>query len=255
MRMIKAPEEIEAIREATRVTEAGFRRVLQFVKPGVWEYEVEAELAHEYIRGRSRGFAYPPIIGSGKNACVLHYVSNDNQCHDGEMLLLDVAAEHAGYFSDMTRTIPVNGRFTERQRAVYDAVLRVMRACSHMLRPGVIHKEYQKEVDKIIESELIGLGLLNKDEVEKQDKDKPLYKQYFMHGVSHHIGLDVHDVADPNLPLAEGMILTVEPGIYIREEGFAVRLENLILIGKDANEDLMATVPVEADDIETLMNT
>ena len=253
LRMTKAPEEIAAIREATRVTEAGFRRVLPFVKPGVWEYEVEAELSHEYIRGRSRGFAYPPIIGSGKNACVLHYVSNENQCQDGEMLLMDVAAEYAGYFSDMTRTIPVNGRFTPRQRAVYDAVLRVTRACSQMLRPGVIHKDYQKEAEKIIESELIGLGLLDKAEVEKQDKDKPLYKKYFMHGVSHHIGLDVHDVADPNLPLAEGMLLTVEPGIYIREEGFAVRLENLIYVGKDGNEDLMDGVPIEADEIEALM--
>ena len=254
LRMTKALEETNAIREATRITEAGFRRTLSFVKPGVWEYEVEAELIHEYVRQRSRGFAFSPIIASGKNACVLHYLSNDSQCQDGELLLMDVAAEYAGYFSDMTRTIPVNGRFTPRQRAVYGAVLRVLRACSQMLRPGVIHKEYQKEVDALMESELIGLGLLDKAEVEKQDKDKPLYKKYFMHGVSHHIGLDVHDVADPHLPLAEGMILTVEPGIYIREEGLAVRLENLILIGKDGNEDLMQTVPIEADEIEALMN-
>lgn len=254
LRMIKSPEEIGAIREATRITEAGFRRVLSFVKPNVWEYEIEAELAHEYLRSCSSGFAYTPIIASGKNACVLHYSSNDNQCRDGDLLLMDVAAEYANYFSDMTRTIPVNGRFTPRQRAVYDAVLRVLRACSQMLRPGVIHKEYQKEVDALMENELIGLGLLDKAEVEKQDKDKPLYKKYFMHGVSHHIGLDVHDVADPHLPLAEGMILTVEPGIYIREENLAVRLENLILIGKDGNEDLMRGVPLEAEEIEALMN-
>jgi Xaa-Pro aminopeptidase len=254
MRMFKAPEEIHAIREATRITELGFRRLLRFVKPGVTEYEVEAELAHEYLRNRSRGFAYTPIIASGKNACVLHYIENNAACNDGELLLLDVAAEYANYFSDMTRTIPVNGRFTPRQRAVYDAVLRVMRACSQMLRPGVVHKEYQKEVEKLMESELIGLGLLDKDEVAKQDKEKPLFKKYFMHGVSHHIGLDVHDVSDPNMPLAEGMILTVEPGIYIREEGLAVRLENLILIGKDGNEDFMQSVPLEAEEIEDAMN-
>ncbi len=255
LRMTKSPEEIDAIREATRITEAGFRRILPFVKAGVWEYEIEAELIHEYVRQRSSGFAYSPIIASGKNACVLHYISNDKQCGDGELLLMDVAAEYGNYFSDMTRTIPVNGRFTPRQRAVYDAVLRILRACSQRLRPGVNHKEYQKEIEKLMESELIGLGLLDKAEVEKQDKDKPLFKKYFMHGVSHHIGLDVHDVADPHLPLAEGMLLTVEPGIYIREENLAVRLENLILIGKDGNEDLMAGVPLEAEEIEALMNT
>lgn len=253
-RMIKAGEEIGAIRAATEITAAGFERVLKFIKPGVQEFEIEAELAHEYLRRRSRGFAYTPIIASGKNACVLHYIENNAECKDGELLLMDVAAEYANYFSDMTRTVPVNGRFTPRQRDVYNAVLRVLRACTQMLRPGVIHKEYQDEVNKLMESELIGLGLLNKDEVEKQDKDKPLYKKYFMHGVSHHIGLDVHDVADPNLPLAEGMILTVEPGIYIREEGLAVRLENLILIGKNGNEDLMQGVPLEADEIEAAMN-
>ncbi len=254
MRMIKTGEEIGALRAATEITAKGFERVLKFIKPGVQEFEIEAELAHEYLRHRSRGFAYTPIIASGKNACVLHYIENNAECKDGELLLMDVAAEYANYFSDMTRTVPVNGRFTPRQRDVYNAVLRVMRRCSEMLRPGVIHKEYQDEVNKIVESELIGLGLLNKDEVEKQDPDAPLYKKYFMHGVSHHIGLDVHDVADPNVPLAEGMILTVEPGIYIRDEGLAVRLENLILIGKNGNEDLMANVPIEADDIEAAMN-
>jgi Xaa-Pro aminopeptidase len=253
LRMVKSPEEIEALREATRTTAAGFERLLKFVKPGVTEYEVEAELVHEYIKRRSRGFSYPPIIGSGANACVLHYVENNATCQDGEMLLLDVAAEYAYYHSDMTRTIPVNGRFTPRQRQVYDAVLRVLRACSSMLRPGVIPAEYQKEVDKIVEGELIGLGLLDAEEVAQQDPEKPLYKKYFMHGVSHHIGLDVHDVHHPALPYGPGMVLTVEPGIYIREEGLAVRLENLILIGEDGNEDLMQDVPIEADDIEAWM--
>ncbi|RYX82665.1 M24 family metallopeptidase [bacterium] len=253
MRMIKSPEEVEALREATRSTEAGFRRVLQFVKPGVTEYDVEAELSHEYIKRRSRGFSYPPIIASGLNACVLHYLENNATCEDGEMLLMDVAAEYAYYHSDMTRTIPVNGKFTPRQRQVYEAVLRVLRACSKMLRPGVIPSEYQEEVNKIMEAEIIGLGLIDPEEVAKQDPDKPLYKKYFMHGVSHQIGLDVHDVYDPTLPYAEGMVLTVEPGIYIREEKLAVRLENLILIGRDDNEDLMEGVPLEADEIEALM--
>lgn len=254
LRMIKSAEEIGAIRAASEITEAGFRRLLKFVKPGVQEYEVEAELAHEYLRRRSRGFAYTPIIASGKNACVLHYIENNATCNDGDMLLLDVAAEYANYFSDMTRTIPVSGRFTPRQREVYNAVLRVLNACKQMLKPGVIHQEYQKEVNKLMESELIGLGLLDKDAVANQDPDKPLYRKYFMHGVSHHIGLDVHDVADPHLPLAEGMVLTIEPGIYIREENLAVRLENLFVIGKDGGEDLMASVPLEASEIEDLMN-
>ncbi len=253
LRMVKSPEEIGAIREASRLTELGFRRILKFVKPGVAEYEVEAEMAHEYIRHRSRGFAYTPIVASGANACVLHYITNDAVCKDGDLLLLDVAAEYANYNSDMTRTIPVNGRFTPRQRQVYDAVLRVQRACRTMLRPGVVHKEYQEEVEKLMESELIGLGLLDKDEVAKQDPEKPLLKKYFMHGVSHHIGLDVHDVSDPALPLAEGMILSVEPGIYIPDESLAVRLENLVLIGADKNEDLLDSVPIEAEEIEALM--
>ncbi len=253
LRMIKSPGELDAIREATGITEAGFRRLLRFVRPGVQEFEVEAELAHEYIRRRSRGFAFSPIIASGESACVLHYVENNAQCQDGDLLLLDVAAEYANYHSDMTRTIPVNGRFSSRQRAVYEAVLRVLRACSSLLRPGVLHKEYQKEAEKLMEGELIGLGLLSREEVAGQDPRQPLLKKYFMHGVSHHIGLDVHDVSDAALPLAENMILTVEPGLYIREEGLAVRLENLIVIGKDANEDLMQGVPIEAEEIEELM--
>ena len=255
LRMVKSPEEVDAIREATLTTAAGFRRLLSFVQPGVKEYEVEAELMHEYIRGRSRGFSYPPIIASGASACVLHYVENNATCQDGELLLLDVAAEYANYRSDMTRTIPVNGRFTPRQREVYNAVLRVLRVCTTMLRPGVMPHEYLAEVNKIMEQEIIRLGLIDAEAVENQDPEKPLYRKYFMHGVSHHIGIDVHDVHDARVPYAEGMVLTVEPGIYIREEGFAVRLENLILIGKDGNEDLMKDVPIEADEIEQLMQS
>lgn len=253
LRMVKAPEEIEAIRTATRPTESGFRRLLGFVQPGVLEFEVEAELLHEYTRHRSRGFSYPPIIASGANACVLHYVENNAVCQDGELLLLDVAAEYAYYRSDMTRTIPVSGRFTPRQREVYNAVLRVLRACSAMLRPGLLPRDYAQEAANAMERELIGLGLLDADEVKSQDPEAPLYRKYFMHGMGHHIGLDVHDVHDPSLPFAAGMILTVEPGIYIREEGLAVRLENLLVIGEDGNEDLMAGVPIEAEDIEALM--
>ena len=253
LRMVKAHQEIEAIRAATRVTEAGFRRLLGFVQPGVLEFEVEAELLHEYTRGRSRGFSYPPIVASGANACVLHYVENDAQCKDGDLLLLDVAAEHAYYRSDMTRTIPVNGRFSDRQRDVYNAVLRVLRACSSLLRPGLLPRDYAAEAAKVMEAELIGLGLIDAEEVKQQNPDAPLLRKYFMHGMSHHIGLDVHDVHDPSLPYAAGMILTVEPGIYIREEGLAVRLENLIVIGESGNEDLMADVPIEAEEIEALM--
>lgn len=249
----KQPAEIEAMREAARITGDGFRRVCGFVKPGVHEFEVEAELAHEFVRQRARGFAYTPIIASGASACVLHYITNHQQCKDGELLLLDVAANYANYNADLTRTIPVNGRFTPRQRQVYDAVLRVFRAACSMLRPGVFLRDYQDEVGRLMTSELLGLGLLDRDAVEKQDPDKPLYKKYFPHGTSHHLGVDVHDVGATWEPLRAGMVLTVEPGIYIREEGLGIRLENDILIGEDANTDLMADIPIEAEEIEALM--
>lgn len=258
LRMIKSPEELEAIREATRTTDAGFRRLLSFVKPGVQEYEVEAEMMHEYLRRRSRGFSFPPIIASGKNACVLHYVENNATCQDGDLLLLDCAAEYANYHSDMTRTIPVNGKFTERQRAVYEAVLRVLKFTIAQLRPGALPKEVQKAVEKEMENELIGLGLVKEeeratDEYFENGEGKPAFRNYFMHGVSHQIGIDVHDVNLPWQPLAPNMIVTVEPGIYIRDEGLAVRLEDLIIIGEHENENLMANIPIEADEIEALM--
>lgn len=253
LRCEKQPAEIETLKEAIRITAEGFRRVCSFVKPGVWEYEVEAELAHEFIRQRARGFAYTPIIASGSSACVLHYITNHQPCKDGELLLLDVAANYANYNADLTRTIPVNGRFTARQRQVYDAVLRVFRACCEMLRPGVILREYQEEVGRIMTSELIGLGLLDRDAVEKQDPHRPLYKKYFPHGTSHHLGIDVHDVGATWEPIRAGMVFTVEPGIYIREEGLGVRLENNLLVGDEANVDLMAHIPIEADEIEACM--
>ena len=253
LRVIKQPQELRALSEAIRITEAGFRRLLKFVKPGVHEFEIEAELAHEFIRQRGRGFAYTPIIGSGANACVLHYITNHCQCQDGEMLLLDVAANYGNYNADLTRTIPVNGRFSSRQRQVYDAVLRVFQECRKILRPGVIIREYQEEVAKLMTSELIGLGLLDRDAVEKQDPEKPLYKKYFPHGTSHPLGIDVHDVGHMWKPVHAGMVFTIEPGIYIREENLGVRLENNVLIGQDRNIDLMASIPIEADEIEALM--
>ena len=254
LRMIKEPEEIKIMQHACDITEAGFRRLLGFVKPGVGEWEIEAELLHEFVRRGSRGFAYQPIIGSGKNACVLHYITNEAVCQDGEMLLLDVAAEYAGWASDLTRTIPVNGRFTKRQRDVYNSVLRVFRGANEILRPGNTPMQYQKQVIEIMEEELIRLKLIDAKEAKNQGPDKALVKKYFMHGTSHHLGLDVHDVAPPHQPFGEGMVFTIEPGIYIREEGLGVRLENDVVIGKDRNFDLMGKIPIEADEIEELMN-
>jgi Xaa-Pro aminopeptidase len=219
----------------------------------VGEWEIEAELLHEFIRRGSRGFAYAPIIGSGKNACVLHYVENDQICRDGDLVLLDVAAEYAGWNSDLTRTVPVNGRFTPRQREVYDAVLRVFRGANEILRPGVMPMDYQKQVMEIMERELIGLRLFSAKDAREQGPDKALVKKYFMHGTSHHLGLDVHDVCPPHQSFAEGMVLTIEPGIYIREEGIGIRTENDVIIGKDKNTDLMAGIPIEAEEIEDLM--
>jgi Xaa-Pro aminopeptidase len=254
LRMIKDPVELAIIQRACDITEAGFRRLLGFVKPGVGEWEVEAELAHEFIRRGSRGFAYNPIVGTGKNACVLHYLDNHSVCQDGEMLLLDIAAEYAGWASDLTRTIPVNGRFTARQRDVYNSVLRVFRGANEILRPGNRQLEYQKAVVELMEVELVRLGLISAKDAKAQGPDKPLVRKYFMHGVSHHLGLDVHDVCPPHEPFAEGNVFTIEPGIYIREEGLGVRIENDVLLGKDKNIDLMASIPIEADEIEELMN-
>jgi Xaa-Pro aminopeptidase len=254
LRIQKSPEEIKIIQQACDITEAGFRRLLGFIKPGVGEWEIEAELLHEFVRRGSRGFAYAPIIGSGKNACVLHYVENDKICRDGDMVLMDVAAEYAGWASDLTRTVPVNGKFTKRQRSVYNAVLRVFRNANEILRPGNTPMDYQKQVIELMERELVQLGLISAKDAREQGPDKALVKKYFMHGTSHHLGLDVHDVCPPHEPFAEGMVFTIEPGIYIREEGLGIRLENDVLVGKDQNFDLMGGIPIEADEIETLMN-
>lgn len=255
LRAVKSEIEIELTKKACQITKDGFIRVLKFVKPGVAEYEIEAEITHEFLRQRATGHAYSPIIASGANAIVLHYTDNNQVCHDGDVILFDFAAEYANYNADLSRSIPVNGRFTERQRAVYDAVLRVMKEATQMIKAGVVWNEYHEEVGKVMTSELIGLGLLKKHDVEKQDPAMPLYKKYFMHGTSHHLGLDVHDYASRYKPFEVGNILTCEPGIYIQEEKLGVRLENDILITQDGNIDLMADIPIEADHIEEIMNS
>lgn len=253
LRAVKSLGEIEQMQNACNITEAGLRRVLQFVKPGVLEYQIEAEFAHEFLGKGSRGFAYTPIIASGFNACVLHYIENNMPCNDGDLILMDVGAEYGNYASDMTRTIPVNGVFTPRQRDVYEAVLRVMKAAMNLLKPGVMLADYHKQVGELMESELIGLGLLSADEVKNQNPASPAYKKYFMHGTSHFLGLDVHDVGLWHEPIQAGNVFTVEPGIYIREENLGIRLENNILITEDGFIDLMANIPIEVEEIEALM--
>ena len=255
LRAVKDPEEIEHIQTACHITEKGFRRVLGFVKPGVWAYEIEAEYAHEFLRNRSKGFAYTPIIASGPNANVLHYIANNQQCQAGELLLMDVAAEYGNYSSDMTRTIPVSGRFTQRQRAVYDAVLRVKNEATKLLVPGAYWKAYHVEVGKIMTAELLGLGLLDKADVQNQSEKKPAYKKYFMHGTSHHLGLDTHDYGLLDKPITANMVFTVEPGIYIPDEGFGIRLEDDVVVQASGEPlNLMKNIPIAAEEIEDLMS-
>lgn len=254
IRSVKHPLEVELIRKACEITGKGFRRVLSFIRPGVMEYEIEAELIHEFIRNRSSGFAYGPIIASGANACVLHYVENNRECREGDVLLMDVAAEYANYASDLTRCVPVSGRFSERQKEVYNAVLRVKRAAAGLLKPGIFMHEYHKEVGKIMENELIGLRLLDKTDISNQNPDWPAYKKYFMHGTSHFLGLDVHDVGIWTEPVKAGMVFTCEPGIYIPQEKLGIRLENDLLVTENGIEDLMKDIPIEAEEIEELMN-
>ena len=254
LRFIKSNLEIELMQHACDITEKGLRRILPIIKPGIMEYEIEAELMHEFLLNRSSGFAYQPIIGSGSDSCVLHYIENNKMCLDGDILLMDFGAEYANYASDLTRTVPVNGVFSPRQKSVYNAVHRVMKQATNMLRPGTDHKKMQQEVIKIMEEELIKLGLFDRHDVKKQDPKSPLFKKYFMHGTSHSLGLDVHDVGDTKTPMSEGMVFTCEPGIYIREEGIGIRLENDILITKGDPNDLMKNIPIEIDEIEDLMN-
>lgn len=253
LRSIKSSIEIALMREACQITEKAFRRILKFVKPGVWEYEIEAEIIHEFIRNRSTGHAYTPIIASGASACVLHYIDNNKQCRDGEVILLDFGAEYANYMADLSRSVPVNGKFSQRQKDVYNAVLNVMNYAKTMLIPGTIPDNYLKEVGFAMEQELIRLGLLNEAEVKKQNPDAPLYKKYFMHGTSHYLGIDVHDVGFRYAPFQSGMVFTCEPGIYIPEENLGIRIENNILLTESGNLDLMGDIPVLAEEIEELM--
>jgi Xaa-Pro aminopeptidase len=256
LRSIKESEEIDFIQKACDITEKGFRRVLSFVKPNVMEYEIEAEFAHEFLRNRSKGFAYTPIIASGNNANVLHYIENNQQCKAGDLILLDVGAEYANYSSDMTRMIPVSGRFTARQKEVYNAVLRVKNEATKMLVPGTLWKEYHVEVGKIMTSELIGLGLIDKVDVQNENPDWPAYKKYFMHGTSHHLGLDTHDYGLLHEPMQANMVFTVEPGIYIPKEGFGIRIEDDMVIQKTGEPfNLMRNIPIEVEEIESIMNS
>tara|TARA_B100000780_G_scaffold154178_1_gene107828 strand:+ start:1755 stop:3050 length:1296 start_codon:yes stop_codon:yes gene_type:complete len=255
LRSVKSAEEIKQIQIACNITEKGIRRLFSFIRPGVWEYEIEAELAHEFMKNRSKGFAYTPIIASGKNANVLHYTKNNNQCQDGELILLDVAAEYGNYSSDLTRTFPVSGKFNDRQKAVYSSVLTVKKKATKLLIPGAFWEEYHEEVGKIMTVELLKLGLLDKADLQNQKPELPAYKKYFMHGTSHHMGLDTHDYGLLQDPLKSNMVFTVEPGIYIPEEGFGIRLEDDVVIQENGEpKNLMEKIPIEIEEIETLMN-
>ncbi len=255
LRLVKEPGELDLIREAVSITRAGFDRILGFVRPGLYEYQVEAELTHEFIRKGGGGHAYPPIVASGANACMLHYIKNDQVCREGDLLLLDFGAEYANYASDCSRTIPVSGKFSKRQRELYDSTLRVFRQARSLMKPGTTIDKINEEVGKFWEEEHLRLGLYTTAELEKQPADNPLYKKYFMHGTSHFMGLDVHDVGSKQEPLKAGMVLTCEPGIYIPEEKTGIRLENDILITENGHEDLMGDFPIEALEIEERMRS
>ena len=256
LRSVKDQIELDLMQTACNITEKGFKRVLDFVKPGVWEYNIEAEFMHEFLNNRSKGFAYTPIIASGNNANVLHYIENNQQCKAGDLILMDVGAEYANYSSDMTRTIPVSGKFTDRQKAVYNAVNRVKDEATKLLVPGTLWEEYHVEVGKLMTSELLGLGLLDMADVQNENPDWPAYKKYFMHGTSHHIGLDTHDYGLLHEPMQANMVFTVEPGIYIPDEGFGIRLEDDVVVQASGEPfNLMRNIPIEANEIEDLMNS
>lgn len=255
LRAIKQPIEIELMKRAAAIDVQGYLRVMKFIKPGVWEYEIEAEFAHEFLRNRSRGFGYTPIIASGYNACVLHYIENNQQCKDGDLILIDVGSEYANYHSDITRTLPVNGRFTQRQRQVYNAVLHVMKEAMKLLRPGNQLHEYHKEVGKIMEGQLLELGLIDKTDIKNQNPAWPAYKKYFMHGTSHYLGLDVHDVGHWNVKMEAGNAFTCEPGIYIPEEKMGIRIEDDVIITENGLINLTEGAPKEVEAIEEMMNS
>jgi Xaa-Pro aminopeptidase len=255
LRSVKDQIELDLMQIACDITNKGFRRVLGFTKPGVFEYNLEAEFMHEFLNNRSDGFAYTPIIASGNNANVLHYIENNQECKSGDLILIDAGASYANYSSDMTRTIPVSGRFTDRQKAVYNAVNKVKNDATKLLVPGTIWADYHVEVGKIMTSELLGLGLLDKADVQNENPDWPAYKKYFMHGTSHHIGLDTHDYGILTEPMQENMVFTVEPGIYIPDENLGIRLEDDLVIQANGEPfNLMRDIPIEIEEIEDLMN-
>jgi len=255
LRSVKDKVELDLIQHACDITEKGFRRILNFVKPGIFEYNIEAEFMHEFLNNRSKGFAYTPIVASGNNANVLHYIENNQECKTGDLILLDVGAEYANFSSDMSRTIPVSGRFTDRQKDVYNAVNRVKNDATKMLIPGTIWADYHVEVGKLMTSELLGLGLIDKTDVKNEDPKWPAYKKYFMHGTSHHMGLDTHDYGILTDPIQANMVFTVEPGIYIPDEGFGIRLEDDVVIQEKGSPfNLMRNIPIEVEEIEDIMN-
>lgn len=255
LRSVKEPVEIALMQTACNITEKGIRRLLSFIKPGVWEYEIEAELIHEFVKNRSKGFAYTPIIASGNNANVLHYIANNMQCKDGDLILLDVGAEYANYSSDLTRTIPANGRYTERQKEIYNAVMRMKEFASSLLVPGNNWHDYHKECGKFYNSLFVEIGLLDKADVQNEDPNWPAYKKYMMHGTSHHMGLDTHDYGILTDAFVENMVFTVEPGIYLPEEKFGIRIEDDLVIQKSGPAfNLMKNIPIEVEEIEELMN-
>ncbi len=254
LRQIKAEEEVALIQNAANISVEGFHRVLKAVKPGIREYELEAELTYNLVKSGATRHAFKPIVASGKNACALHYNTNDDICNDGEMILLDFGVCYANYNSDTTRCLPVNGKFSDRQKEVYAAVLHCLKEGSKLLKPGVKHAEYEQQMGKLVEEQLIKLELLDAGAVAVQDPKQPLYKKYFMHGTAHHIGLDVHDVGLYSRAIERGMVFTCEPGIYIPEEGIGCRLENDYLITENGNVNLTAAMPIEIEEIERLMS-
>jgi len=255
IRSIKHSLELEQMQKACDITERGMRRLLDFVKPGVMEYNIEAELMHEFLNSCSRGFAYTPIIASGNSACVLHYVENNNICKDGEVILMDFGAEYGGYASDLSRSIPVNGKFTQRQKDVYNSVLYVKNEACKLLIPGKMLNEYHLEVGELMQEQLVKLNLMSLDDIKNQDESWPAYKKYFMHGTSHFIGLDTHDVGLWTKPIEENMVFTIEPGIYIPEENLGIRLEDDYVIQNNGQSiNLMKNIPIEVEEIEELMN-
>ena len=253
VRGTKTESELEVMRKAAEITTKGYKRILKYMKPGVWEHELEAEFMHEFLMNRSRGFAYTPIIAAGNNANVLHYIENNDQCNDGDLVLFDVGAEYGNYTCDVTRCFPVNGKFSARQAEVYNAVLRVHEGAISMLRPGIMLDDYHKKVGDLMTNELLTLGLITSDDVAKEDPAWPAYKKYFMHGTSHYLGLDVHDYGLWTIPVEEGMVFTVEPGIYIPEEGLGIRIEDDIVVTKEGHENLTRDIPKTVEEIEAFM--